>query len=83
MSSKELMKITLLDAWGEPADFQDVPVKETLAQRRRREITEEKQRPKPVVKRYGQKNFCMKHDSAFDPAYGCLFCQHPEWKHLP
>jgi len=53
MSSKELMKITSLDAWGEPADFQDVPAKETLAQRRRREITEEKQRPKPVVKRYG------------------------------
>jgi len=47
---------------------------ETLAQRRRREITEEKNKPKNES-RPRRDNFCVKHQCGFDPLQGCLFCE--------
>jgi hypothetical protein len=64
------MKITPLDAWGNPANFPNVPVKETLAQRRRREITEAKNNPKSAPRE--RANYCQIHDVAHDGT--CYFC---------
>ena len=72
--SSEPMKITPLDAFGNSAKFVDVPIKETLAQRRRREITESKN--KPITEpRYHRENFCENHQCGFDPTQGCLYCE--------
>jgi hypothetical protein len=69
---------TVTDVWGAPASVPDVPANETLAQRRRREATEAKNKPKP--KPQPQPHFCVKHQTAFNPDDGCLFCQNPQWK---
>jgi hypothetical protein len=69
----EPMKITKLDYFGEPANFPDIPVKETLAQRRRREITEAKNNPKPAPKQ-AREGYCERHDTSFLPSDGCYFC---------
>jgi hypothetical protein len=70
----EPMKITKLDYFGEPANFLDIPVKETLAQRRRREITEAKNKPKPAPK-HDREGYCERHGTAFLPSDGCYFCR--------